>query len=74
MSAIALFGPSSGSAVTSIKAKLYSAQIYNGASLPLIRDFVPCINPSGAVGLYDLVGAKFYGNAGTGVLSAGPAV
>lgn len=57
----------------SISAKLYSAQIYfNGTTLT--RDFVPCINPSGAVGLYDLVGSKFYGNAGTGVLSAGPAV
>ena len=55
-----------------IKAKLYSCQIeVDGAS---VRDFVPCSNPSGAVGLYDLVGAKFYGNAGTGVLSAGPAV
>ena len=35
----------------------------------LVRDFVPCINASGEVGLYDLVGKKFYGNAGTGTFT-----
>ena len=45
--------------------KLYEAKIYDSKSA-LARDFVPCISPSGAVGLYDLVGKKFYGNAGTG--------
>lgn len=44
--------------------KLYSCQIYDNGII--VRDFVPCINASGAVGLYDLVGKKFYGNAGTG--------
>jgi len=53
-------------------AKLYSCRIeQSGVS---VRDFVPCIDPSGAVGLYDLVGGKFYGNAGTGVFAAGPVV
>ena len=52
--------------------KLYSCQIYdNGA---LVCDFVPCINSSGAVGLYDLVGQKFYDNAGSGSFTAGPSV
>lgn len=32
----------------------------------LTRDFIPCINESGEVGLYDLVEQRFYGNAGTG--------
>lgn len=32
------------------------------------------IDPTGAVGLYDLVEGKFYGNAGTGAFSVGPAV
>ena len=50
--------------------KLYVCQLYDNGNL--IRDFVPCIDPAGAVGLYDLVGGKFYGNAGTGVFLAGP--
>lgn len=52
--------------------KLYSCQIYDNGNL--IRDFVPCIDPSGAVGLYDLTGKQFYGNSGTGVFYAGPPV
>lgn len=47
--------------------KLYSCQVYDNGTL--IRDFQPCINASGAVGLYDLVGKQFYGNAGTGVFT-----
>lgn len=47
--------------------RLYSMQIYE--SDVLVRDFVPCINASGEVGLYDMVGRKFYGNAGTGVFT-----
>lgn len=44
--------------------KVYSCQSYiNGI---LMRDLVPCIDPSGAYGLFDLVNAKFYGNAGSG--------
>lgn len=46
------------------KAKLYSCQIYDNGTL--VRDYVPCINPSGVVGLYDLVTAAFFGNSGTG--------
>lgn len=40
----------------------------------IIRDFVPCTHLSGSVGLYDLVGKKFYGNVGTGAFVAGPTV
>ena len=50
--------------------KLYVCQLYDNGNL--IRDFVPCIDPTGAVGLYDQVEGKFYGNAGTGVFLAGP--
>lgn len=46
---------------------LYSCQIYDNGTL--VRDFVPCINASGEVGLYDLVGKQFYGNAGTGTFT-----
>ena len=51
------------------KAKLYSCQIYDNGTL--IRDYVPCINPSGVIGLYDLVTAAFFGNSGTGSFVAG---
>ena len=54
------------------KARLYSCQIYDNDVL--VRDFVPCINASGEVGLYDLVGKQFYGNAGTGTFKAGPVI
>lgn len=57
---------------TSIVAKLYSAQIYTNSTLE--ADYVPCTNQSGIVGVYDLVGGKFYPNAGTGTFTAGPAV
>ena len=46
---------------------LYSCQIYDNDVL--VRDFVPCIKDDGEVGLYDLVGKQFYGNAGTGVFT-----
>ena len=38
----------------------------------LVRFYVPCTNPSGEVGLYDLIGGQFYSNAGTGTFIAGP--
>lgn len=49
--------------------KLYSCQIYDNGTL--VRNFIPCKNASGTVGLYDLVNSKFYTNAGTGALTAG---
>ena len=45
-------------------AKFYSCQIYDGGTL--IRDFVPCINADGEIGMWDKVEDKFYGNAGSG--------
>ena len=51
---------------------LYYCQIYDGNTI--IRDYIPCKNAGGAVGLYDLIGQKFYGNAGTGSFTAGPVV
>lgn len=44
--------------------RLYFLKIYEGDTL--IRDFKPCISDAGAVGVFDLVNRKFYGNAGTG--------
>lgn len=36
--------------------------------------FIPCKNPSGVVGLYDLVGGKFYASAGADPFNGGPEV
>ena len=52
--------------------KLYSLKMHYGNHL--IRDFVPCKNPSNVVGMYDLINETFYGSANSSVFSAGPAV
>lgn len=58
-------------------ARVYSLKMWdiNGN---LVLDFVPCIDPSGAIGMYDTAGGKFYGNDNTSTNSgnkfiAGPA-
>ena len=53
------------------RGKLYSAKIYDGNTL--IRNFIPCKNSSGTIGLYDIVNSQFYTNVGTGgAFTAGP--
>lgn len=49
--------------------RLYSFRIYDDGTL--VRDFIPCKNPSGVVGLYEIVEGKFYQNQGTGEFIAG---
>ena len=56
-----------GSVLAYATFKLYSLKIYDSGTL--IRDFIPCISDSGAIGLYDLVNRQFYGNAGTGTFT-----
>ena len=51
------------------KAKLRYFKIKKGSNT--VRDFVPCKNPAGTVGLYDTVNGTFYGNSGAGVFTAG---
>lgn len=51
------------------KMKLYSAKIYDNGTL--VRDFIPCKNASGTIGLWDNVNSVFYANAGTGTFSTG---
>lgn len=65
-----IFAFSKNGAPAGCSGKLYFLKIHDGETL--IRDYVPCISPAGAVGLYDLVGDKFYGNSGTGAFFAGP--
>lgn len=52
--------------------KLRSCKIYNNGTL--VRDFIPCKNASGAVGMWDDVNSAFYGNAGSGTFTAGPEI
>ena len=52
--------------------KLYQFSVYDNGTL--VRDFIPCKNTGGAVGLWDDVNSVFYGNAGTGTFGAGPEV
>ena len=65
-------GGSSGVSGIADAARIYSCKIYSNSAL--IRQFVPCKNSSGEVGLYDEVNNVFYGNAGIGVFIAGPEV
>lgn len=51
---------------------LYSAQF--SVDSVLVRDYVPCINPDGEAGMYDLVNNQFYGNDGSGSFVTGPEV
>lgn len=68
---IYLFGRNSGSNTLNDAGtvQIYSCQIYDTGNL--VRNFVPCKNPSGTIGMYDLVENKFYANAGSGSFSAG---
>ena len=50
-------------------AKLYSCQIYESGSL--VRDFVPCANASGTVGLYDTVNGVFYSSSSAATFTSG---
>lgn len=49
--------------------RLYSCRIYDSDGL--VRDFVPCRNSGGTVGLYDMVSATFYAGSGSGAFTAG---
>lgn len=60
---------SAGSAANKATGKLYSCRVYDNGVM--VRDFVPCTNSSGTAGLYDLVNAVFYQNAGTGTFTSG---
>ena len=58
--------------------KVYSVKMWDAGGNMLL-DFIPCIDPSGAIGMYDAIGGKFYGNSNTSTSSynkfiAGPSV
>lgn len=55
-----------------VSAKVYSCTIKKGGAL--VRNFIPCKNAAGVIGLWDDVNSVFYQNAGSGVFTAGPEV
>ena len=71
---IAVFGRKdvSGGVVELSSDTIYRLKFYGAGTL--IRDYIPCIDPSGEVGLYDTVDGLFYGNEGAGSFLAGPVV
>lgn len=71
-SPIYLFSVSNGGNFAQGSMRLYSCQIYDNDTL--LRDYVPCFNGGGDVGLYDLVESKFYGNDGRGLFIPGKEV
>lgn len=52
--------------------RIYSFKIFESGEP--VRDFVPCINPDGEYGMYDLVTEQFFGNAGSGAFTGGEEV
>ena len=72
---IYLFAMNFSGGLNAAKMKLYNFKIYLDSSKEnLVRDFVPCKNTSGIVGLWDNVGGKFYQNAGSGAFVSGPEI
>lgn len=61
-----------GSKMYGSQIKIYSAKIYQNGTL--VREFIPCKNAAGVIGLWDDVNSVFYQNAGSGVFTAGPEV
>ena len=72
-STLFLFGRNAGGALNDAggTVKIYGCKIYDNDVL--IRDYVPCKNSSGVIGLLDKVTKVFYTNAGSGTFSAGAA-
>lgn len=61
----------SGAASEFMDGEFYGCKISSGDAV--IRDFVPCKNSTGQIGLWDDVDGVFYANSGTGVFVEGPA-
>lgn len=49
--------------------RIFSCQITTADGL--VRNFVPCKNPDGVIGMYDVVNNKFYQNSGSDTFIAG---
>ena len=70
---IILFGFNNGAnGIVGSEEKVYSCKIYSDGQL--VRDFIPCIDPDGIIGLYDKETAIFYQNSGSGIFLKGPEI
>ncbi len=69
---IYLFGAKDAGTMYPNTLRYYYTKIYDNNTL--VRNFVPAKNPDGKIGMYDLVGGRFYENAGTGEFVAGDPV
>ncbi len=58
-----------GAAGSHARLRLESFKIYDNDAL--VRDFIPCKNASGVIGLWDDANSVFYSNAGSGTFTAG---
>ena len=67
-----IFDTAGGYSQNKLKGKVYYCKIWEDGVL--IRDMIPCKNPSNVVGMYDTVNDVFYTNAGTGSFIAGAEV
>ena len=68
-----MFGRNTRSGVASqFYGKIYYLKIYEAGVL--VRNFIPCTNPSNVAGMYDTVNGVFYTNAGTGTFNVGSVV
>lgn len=61
-----------GNASVQTSEKIFMCMVYGNGSL--MRDYIPCKNVDGEVGLYDQINSQFYGNSGTGQFVAGPEI
>lgn len=67
-----IFDTAGGFSTNKLKGKVYYCKLWeNGV---LVRNMIPCKNPSNVAGLYDTVNGVFYTNAGTGTFNVGSVV
>lgn len=70
---IAIFGNNISNKISQLTSmRLYSFELYDNGQIK--RNFIPCKNSSGTIGLYDTINNKFFTNKGTGTFKAGPEV
>ena len=67
-----IFDTVGGFSANKLKGKVYYCKIWEDGVL--IRDMIPCKNPSNVAGMYDTVNGVFYTNAGSGTFNTGSAV
>jgi len=64
------FGKTTGNENRNINARIYGCKFWAGSELK--KDMIPCRNPNGAYGFYDVVNGEFFGNSGSGEFIPGP--